>query len=475
MVFGFLLAVAALWGTIGVLGWTPQLGLDLRGGISITLLPAEGQQIDDEVLDQTVQVIRQRVDGLGVAEPEIARQGDTVLVQLPGLTDREQAEEVIGRTAQLQFRRVVDFIPPGTEEYDETDPCDDVVLAGPPDPDAEVVLCGSADAAAELGDDLPGAERPKFRLGTVELTGAQVEDAAAGMDDTGLGGNWVVQLELDGEGGEVFQQVTSDLACDGGQFAVVLDGVVESTPGVNPTVQCGVGIAGGQATITTTGQDDARDLALVLRTGALPIQLEFATSQSVSPTLGSASLTAGLQAGLLGLLLVAAYLIALYRGIGVAAVIELVMFGLITLGIIVVLGNTLGFTLTLAGVAGLIVSVGLAADSSILFRERYRDELRAGRTIRTAPNAAFANAWRTNLTGNTVSFLAAVVLYVLAVGPVRGFAFTLGLATLVDTALFGTFTRALFGLLTRSPSLAQAGWMGLRADDLSAPATGRRA
>jgi preprotein translocase subunit SecD len=189
--------------------------------------------------------------------------------------------------------------------------------------------------------------------------------------------------------------------------------------------------------------------------------------QSVSPTLGEASLTAGLQAGFLGLLLVAAYLIALYRGIGVAAILELMMFGVLVYGAIVVLGEVVGFTLTLAGIAGIIVSIGIAADSSIIYRERYRDEIAAGRTIRNAAEVAFRKAWRTNLTGNTVSFLAALVLYVLAVGPVRGFAFTLGMSTLLDTLLFGTFTRSMFGLIARNPKLAKSPLMGLRAEVVS--------
>ena len=205
-----------------------------------------------------------------------------------------------------------------------------------------------------------------------------------------------------------------------------------------------------------------RDLAVVLRTGAHPLQLEFAQSQSISPTLGRDSLVAGLQAGFIGLLLVALYMIALYRGLGALAVLELVMFGVLVYGLIIVMGNTVGFTLTLAGIAGVIVSIGIAADSSIIYRERYRDERRAGRTVRSAAEHAFGKAFRTNLTGNTVSFLAAVVLWLLAVGPVKGFAFTLGLSTLIDTLLFATFTRSTFGLLARSPRLANASWTGLR-------------
>jgi preprotein translocase subunit SecD len=466
----FVLVVGTMWGVIVYQGWGPQLGLDLRGGVSVTLVPAPGQgEIDQEILDQTVGVIRNRVDQLGVAEPEIARQGETILVQLPGVVDQDQALDVIGRTAQLQFRRVLEVISPFDERYEELgEPCD-ALLEGPPPADEEVVLCERA--FDPDGEPLPAEEWNKYRLGPVALDGSGVTDANAGIDEFGFG--WRVALDLDREGGQAFAQVTGELACEPEgsptrQLAIVLDGVVESAPTMNPDVVCGQGIAGGSAIITTGGgEDDARELALVLRTGALPIQLEFATAQTVSPTLGAASLTAGLQAGFLGLVLVALYLIVLYRGIGAAAVLELMMFGAIVYGLIIVLGNTWGFTLTLAGIAGIIVSIGIAADSSIIYRERYRDEIKAGRTIRTAADHAFSKAWRTNLTGNTVSFLAAVVLYVLAVGPVRGFAFTLGLSTLVDTLLFGTFTRSLFGLVARNPKLAKAKWVGLRGDVVS--------
>ena len=461
-----LVAVGGMWGAIAALGWGPQLGLDLRGGVSITLEPVEGAEVDDEVFDQTVEVLRNRVDGLGVAEPEIARQGDTVLVQMPGYTDLEQAAEVVGRTAQLQFRLVEDTIPPGTDEYDEAGPaCGEEAVEGTPDADEDgVVLCeGTTD---DEGEPIPPEQRSKFVLGPAQITGANINDAAAGLEQ-GITGGWHTQLELDSEAAGVFQEITSDLACDGGQFAIVLDGVVESSPGVAPTVQCGVGIPDGSAVISTGGQEEATELALVLRTGALPIELETQTLQSVSPTLGQASLDAGLEAGLIGLALVALYLVLLYRGMGVAATLELAMFGLVVFGLIIVLGNTMGFTLTLAGIAGIIVSVGISADSSVLFRERYRDEIRAGRSIRSAPDHAFTSAWRTNLTGNFVSLLAAGVLYALAVGPVRGFAFTFGLSTLVDTALFGTFTRGMFGLVSRTPALAQSKWMGLRPAEIA--------
>jgi preprotein translocase subunit SecD len=462
----FVLAVGAMWGAILALGWQPQLGLDLRGGVAITLIPAANQgEIDDARLDQTVSVIRQRVDALGVAEPDIARQGQTIQVQLPGVADQQRAEEVIGRTAVLQFRRVLEIIPPGSPGYEDAGGSCDDILGGPPPADEEVVLCGQepdvADDAAQANEDVP---LTKYRLGPVEVAGDDVEDATAEIEQSGL--SWFVSLDFSRAGDQAFRQLTGELACEQvgsptRQLAIVLDGRVESAPEVNADVACGQGISGG-GIITVGGEQEARDLAVVLRTGALPLQLEFAQSQSISPTLGRDSLVAGLQAGFVGLLFVALYMIALYRGLGVLAVLELVMFGVIVYGLIIVMGNTVGFTLTLAGIAGIIVSIGIAADSSIIYRERYRDERRAGRTVRSAAEHAFRNAFRTNLTGNTVSFLAAVVLWFLAVGPVRGFAFTLGLSTLIDTLLFATFTRSTFSLVARSPRLANAPWMGLR-------------
>ena len=473
----FVVLVAALWIFIIVRDVEPQLGLDLQGGVSITLVPAPGQEVDSEILDQTVSVIRNRVDALGVAEPEIARQGDTIIVQLPGVTDQRNAQEVIGRTAQLQFRPVLEVVVPEAPNYADAGPVCGENVAEAPGADAEAVLCEGPESLDPVTGEpvqLPPEQRAKYRLGPPAVTGDDVGDATAALNQLS-GTSWEVQLELQGDGVAAFEQITGELACaptgsPNRQLAIVLDGVVESAPPMADTILCDQGIPDGSAVITAGGgEEGARELALVLRTGALPIELEFATSQSVSPTLGRESLDAGLLAGVIGLALVALYLIVLYRGIGLAAIAELVMFGLLTIGAILLLGEFAGFTLTLAGIAGVIVSIGIAADSSIIYRERFRDELRAGRTIRTAADHAFTNAFRTNLSGNSVSFLAAAVLYVLAVGPVRGFAFTLGLSTLVDTFVLATFTRALFGLLARSPKLARSPLMGLRQEPSPAP------
>ncbi|MGI9018284.1 MAG: protein translocase subunit SecD [Euzebya sp.] len=471
LIVTILVFLAAMWAWILIGGLSPRLGLDLQGGVSANLLPAAGQgDIDEAVLDQTVSTIRERVDALGVSEPDIARQGDTIQVQLPGVDDQEQARDIIGRTAQLQFRQVIEQLPPANTDLSETATatagatCDERSDLSVPQPDQEVVLCLRAVDAE--GNDLPRDQWSRLRLGPVEVSGADLSDARAELLPNSLGEMWQTALEFNSEGADAFADITGRLACLQGpqrELAIVLDNIVEQAPPVAQEIVCGTGITGGTAVVQARGESDAKSLALVLKAGALPIQLDFGTFQTISPTLGRDSLNAGLLAGLIGLILVAIYLIILYRGLGVAAVIELLMFGVTVYGLIIVLGELIGFTLTLAGIAGVIVSIGIAADSSIIYRERYRDEVRVGRTIRTAADHAFDKAFRTNLTGNTVSFLAAVVLYLLAVGPVRGFAFTLGLSTLVDTLLFATFTRGVFGLIARNPKMVNAPFMGLRA------------
>jgi preprotein translocase subunit SecD len=452
------------------MGARPNLGLDLQGGVSATYvpqLPEGAEEPDDfeEIIDETIEVIRARVDSLGVAEPDISRSGTDVLVQLPGASDADRLRELIGTTAQLTFRRVLDIIPPGSEDYDEGPDC-----LAPVDEREELaddesgILCGSLDEA-EVSDPDTGEALPiKYELGPTELTGDRIDDA---FPSIGQGTqNFTVGLDFDRLGGEQFAAVTSELACERdqggiGQLAIVLDNVVESATSMNPEVACGTGIAGGSATITTGAgltpaeqEQEARDLALVLRTGALPITLEEADFRTVSATLGQESLESGLLAGGIGLLLVGLWLVFFYRWLGAVALGALTIYGVLIVALISVLGN-LGFALTLAGIAGLIVSIGINGDSSIIFFERIRDEVNLGKTVRTATKRAFGSAFRTNLAGNTVTLAAAVILYFLAVGPVRGFALMLGLATVLDIIILTTFTRPVVGLMSTSKLMSR--------------------
>ena len=447
------LLVVLAAGTYLGLGARPNLGLDLQGGISAIYTPRlpEGQPEPDdfeEIIDETIEVIRARVDSLGVAEPDISRSGTDVLVQLPGVQDADRLRELIGQTAQLTFRPVDEVIFPGSPAYEEgpdcTLPVDEREELAPDEPG---ILCGSPDDAVpdpDTGELLP----EKYRVRPAALTGDRIDDA---FPSIGTGQDFDVALALDREGAELFAAVTSELACERdvgrpGLLGIVLDGIVESAPAMNPDVACGVGITGGEARITVGGQtrqeqeQEARDLALVLRTGALPISLEPSTFQTVSPTLGAESLRSGLMAGLIGLVLVGFWLVGFYRWLGVVALASLAVFGVLVMAIISLLGQ-LGFALTLAGVAGIIVAIGITADSSIIFFERIRDEVNLGKTVRTAVKKAFASAFRTNLAGNTVTLAAAVILWFLAVGPVRGFAAMLGMATVLDIVILYLFTR----------------------------------
>jgi len=467
------LVVVSVAGVYLGLGNRPALGLDLQGGISAIYtaeLPEDEEIPEDfeDILDEAIEVIRARVDSLGVAEPDISRSGTDVLVQLPGVADADRLQELIGTTAQLTFRKVIATVPPGagpqpaTQEvpaipgYDDGPDC-----LAPVDERQELandergLLCGSEDEAVP---DLDSGELlvPKYFVEPAALTGDRIDDA---LPVFGQAGGVSVALDLDGEGADRFAEITAELACERdqglpgqGRFAITLDGIVESAPTMAPGVQCGVGLRDGSATITVGSgtaaeqEEEAQDLALILRTGALPITLEPATFETVSATLGTDSLRAGLLAGLIGLVLVGVWLIYFYRSLGVVALLGLGIFGTLLMGLIALLGEV-GFALTLAGVAGIIVSIGITADSSIIFFERIRDEVNLGKTVRTGVQKAFTSAFRTNLAGNTVTFAAAVVLYFLAVGPVRGFALMLGISTILDLVILYLFTRPVVFLL----------------------------
>jgi preprotein translocase subunit SecD len=435
--------------TAAVLGFglRPKLGLDLQGGLSITYQAKGG--LGPDSVDKAVDIIRNRVDALGVAEPEIARQGaDLIQVQIPGISDPEMAERVIGKTAKLAFRPVLGVV---TETaVPESGAVTDSATTFPRTTPAE--------------EDLPDREvqfalkdRPQvvLKLGPVELTGDQVKRADATLQNL----EWVVLLEFTPEGASKFKSLTGRLACfpkddPKRQLAIVLDQVIESAPTMSDDVRCNEGIS-DRAVITVGegGEKAAKELALVLRFGALPVELVQLSKEQVSPTIGHDALVAGLIAGALGLLLVLAYVLVYYRGLALVIVAGLAIFAALNLAIVSFLGSVAHLALTLAGVAGLIVSVGITADSYIVFFERIKDEIREGRAIRPAVEAGFRRAFRTILAADTVSFLAAALLWFLAVGSVKGFAFFLGIATITDVLIAYFFTQNFVMVLTRTRAL----------------------
>jgi protein-export membrane protein SecD len=439
---------------------TPKLGLDLEGGLSV-ILTAQGEDVNQGVLEKTVEIIRTRIDSLGVAEPEVSIAGsNNIFIQLPGVEDEEKALALIGTTAQLTFRQVEEVIPPGTKKKDlppVTEAADDSVT------DQEVVYpSGQA-----------GEEGTLYRLSPAKLTGDVVTKAEA-VTDPQVGG-WNVSIDMNDAGSQVWQDFTGELAClrDQGdavksQVAIVLDGKVESAAGMQQPgaggngVVCKEGISGGRTQIDVGNQSEAKDLALVLQTGALPITLEQSEVQKVSPTLGEDSLKAGLTAGVIGLALVMLYVLLYYRALGLVIWLGLAIFSATMYTVMCLLGQTAGLSLSLAGVAGVIVSIGITADSYIVSFERLKDEVHSGKSLRAAVDRGMVRAFRTILVADFVTGAAAVILFFLAVGPVRGFALTLGLATLIDVLIAYFFTRSAVTLLARSKRFAEGRFIGLR-------------
>lgn len=473
-VFGFL--IWALWpGT----QTEPRLGLDLQGGTQVILLPklAPGQEgsITDEVLDQTVSIIRQRVNGFGVAEAEVSVQGSgdgaAIVAAVPGV-NQQRIAQLLQQTARLDFSPVValsgQVLAPG-----------DAALIKGPVPiqadSAEALLpqLGQVDCADQLvrqgGQPLDSTKFTltcsldgfsQYLLEPAFITGEQITDASPRLPQQSAGG-WVVTLGFDPEGARALSEVSTrlyTLPSPQNQFAIVLDGLVQSAPFFQEP------ILGGEAQID--GQFDAQsaaELSQILKYGALPVSLEIAEVTSISATLGFDQLRSGLIAGAIGLVLVGLYLFGYYRAVGLIAIFSILLAGLLVYGTIVVLGKTIGFTLTLAGVAGIIVAIGITVDSFVVYFERIRDEMRDGRTVRQAADYGWVRARRTLLAADFVSLLAAVVLYVLSVGNVRGFAFALGLTTLIDLWMAFLFTRPVVALLARSKWFQKGGrFTGIR-------------
>ena len=496
---GILLVAVVSVGLTVASGDTPSLGLDLQGGASITLQP-EGEY-DAVALEVAVEIIRSRVDAIGVAEPEIIRQGDTVVVNLPGVKDQQRALDIVGRTGDLQLRPVLQsgsvdptagavettpttettvptetIVPteggPGESRsgrvmVDTTIPTDTTIATETTVAATPIDAAAPVDAAAqsELPPDsevLLGRDGFAYLVGPVAATGLVFENNAQANIQ---GANWsvVVQLRNGAEGADVWNALTSrcfsrDATCPTAQIAIVLDGEVISAPVVQEAV-----FSGGEVQITGDfTEQDARDLARVLEFGAVPVKFAVSQVQTVSPTLGSDSLRAALISGLVGLVLVFLLMLAYYRFVAIIVFVGLAVSIGIQYSIITYLSKTNGMALSLSGIAGVIVSIGIAVDSYIVFFERLKDELASGRTLRNSAQRSFEGAWRTVLIADSVSFLAAAVLWWLTVGSVRGFAFFLGLATLADVMIVWFFTRPAMLLLARSKFMATRSMLGIK-------------
>ena len=547
---------------------TPTLGLDLQGGFSVVLQAREvnGQLPSEESVEKAKDIIRQRVDGLGVAEPEIVRQGRTVIVQLPGVTDRAKAEKVVGCTAKLEFRPVLSreanpdapplkgasttttksnsksttttkpkgsasttttaaggtgsttttsstgkgetgagsvglsagegalpaqFAPPTTTTTappvtttlppvtttaattTTTVVGDSTTTTAASSGAASGCKSGSSAAAATVSTTAPLAPgsvivpskdgQVLYTLGPVGFTGDALSKAEAALQES-----WAVNVSVKNskkaEANAAFNACfNAEPTCpaqssDGkGAIAIVLDGEVISAPAVN-----GADLASNNFTISGDfTQSEAKELALVLRYGSLPVEFDQVALQQVSATLGTDSLHAGLLAGAFGIALVALYMLLYYRGLGLVVIAGLTVWGGFMYGLVCWLSANQGLALTLSGIIGIVVSVGTTVDSYVVYFERMRDEVRAGRSARSATDRGFHSAIRTIITADVASFIGAFLLWWLTVGPVRGFAFFLGMSVVLDLFVAYFFTRPVVALMSYNKRLTDSRFLGL--------------
>jgi SecD/SecF fusion protein len=415
-----------------------RLGLDLRGGTQIVLEAKEtaDRALTEDTLVRTVEVLRRRVDQLGVSEPSLQRSGaERIIVELPGVTDPEQALEVIGRTAQLTFH-----------------PVEGLAQRQPKQPDDNI----------REGGVLPEEGGGFLRLGPAALTGDAVGDAEA-VVDTQTGANWQVSVNFRDEGANQWAVVTGEAACapvgsPQRRVAIVLDDRVISSPEVDPSVQCDQGISGGPTSITGGfSAEEAKELALLIRAGALPVPVEVVEQRTVGPTLGDAAVDASIQAALIGGLLTIGYVIVYYRLLGVLAGVALLAYGLLSYAALLAIGATL----TLPGIAGFVLAIGMAVDANVLVFERGKEEFAAGKKVRSGVLAGFKKAWSAIIDSNATTLLAAVILFYFASGAVRGFGITLSIGVIVSMFTALVVTRLLVEVVLRGRRLAQPGLLGL--------------
>jgi preprotein translocase subunit SecD len=474
-----------------------RLGLDLQGGLEVvyTAKTADGKAPTKAQLDQTVGILDRRVNGLGVTESQIQTQGaDQVAIALPGITDAEQALSVIGKTAQLEFfkddaeSRLVG--PVESKEAALTQLRDQGASK------AEVEQLRkegtSADYSVVVSPEDPVNDVPEqwyVYARPPAMTGEAVDSARAGFDSTT--GKPNVLIEFTDEGSKQFQDITRELYRAGllkqvpQTFAIVLDNVMESDPMIDYTdpllrdgISGGAEISGGNMTV-----QESKDLAFVLNTGALPVKLETAYQQQVSATLGKDSLDQALVAGAAGLVLVLVYMLLFYRFLGLVADLALIVYGILLWGLF----NVIPVTMTLPGIAGLILTIGVAADANVVIFERIKEEVSHGKTVRSAVNSGYALGFKTILDANILTMLTAVVLFIFATAQPKGFAVTLILGVIVSMFTAVLFTRAILGVLSGfaffnrpslmgvSPSQIQAGRAAQAGASRTAASRGRRA
>lgn len=401
------LMIASAWSF-----WPPATsitqGLDLRGGLSVILTPKKAA--DASAMSRALTIIQTRVNGLGVSEAtvQLENENKAILVQLPGVKDAKAALDALGSTGQLEFVEVSSL---------------DTTTQG-------LITDGYVMTA--------GTYKPF-------MTGDVITAASAGVSTDKLKPGYVVNMSFNATGTKIWAAVTAKAAPTNARIAIVLDHKVVSAPSVISAIPDGNTEISGTFTA-----DEAKQLAAILESGALPVDLQFSQTEVVGPTLGQDALAAGIIAALVGLAIVAVYLALYYRGFGVLAWFSLGSFALLYLGVLSMLSRAGQYALSLPGIAGIVLSIGLAADTSILIFERYKEEIEMGKTPRTAAKAGTKHAILTSLDADAVTFASAVPLFVFAIGTVKGFALTLMIGIVCDLVIAMLFTRPMVILLSES-------------------------
>ena len=381
-----------------------KLGLDLKGGTQIVLKPTlQGEdEVTEESLDKAMLIIMDRIDKLGISEPLVTRDySNNIIIQLPGVDDPNRAIEVIGKTAQLEFRIL--------ESVDE--------------------------------------DTGEVNLGPTLMTGDKLAKAGAGYDPNG---RIIVKMSFTTEGQEIFGKITSENI--GKQLAIVLDGEIKSAPVIRTEITGDAVIEG------IDGLDEAKDIALVLQTGALPVNLKIEESSTVGPTLGRDSLEKGLYAGIIGLSLIIIFMAAFYRGLGLISIIGIFVYILIFWGILA----GIDAAITLPGIAGIILTIGMAVDANVIIFERIKEEIRKDKSARVAIGEGFKNGMRTIIDANVTTLITAAALYRFGTGPIRGFAVTLSLGVIISMLTSLVLTRSTLFLVSGSDIALAPGFTGIK-------------
>lgn len=412
-------------------------GLDIQGGLSVVLSAStdDGSAVSSEDLEASREIIESRVNALGASEASVQIQGDDqILVQIPGLTDSAEALETIGRTGKLEFARLDSFTDSDVQSSIESGSIYDTSSAQ----SAYESETGATFSLTNY-DDL---DHITVEEGTYEalFTGDHITNVSVSQTETGT--EYSVNLTLDEEATQIFAEATEELAADNGQIVIILDGEVNSAPAVESA------ITGGEVAITGNYTlEEAQSLKTVLESGSLPVSFTYEQAQTVGPTLGQGELEAGLLAMLIGLIVVVAYLLCFYRGYGILTAANMLVFAIVYIGVLATLSALGVFSLSLAGIAGIILSIGMAADSSILVIERFKEEMKEGRSTKAASISGVKHAITTSIDADVVSLISAFALFAFASSSVKGFGLTLGIGILCDILVMLMFKAPLVRLL----------------------------